>query len=216
MRYAAGAALVALLALTTPDSAFAQTEFQFAGVWSGSFEDQSRPQRDPATRGNTGVAFGLSEGSGRDRMIAGLDRYECDGDLRLEFRGPNDNLRGQGEIDQECRAARSGIWRMPTETLVFDDDEFEYEDEGEGEEKKLKFSFDLRARTLPSNISDPIFDSNELIECEADGAYKPDDEIFEGRYTCRQPIRQAQAGRRTMAMNIRGDFELRRGDQEGG
>jgi len=213
MRYAVGIAAVALFALAAPQDGVAQTEFVFSGVWSGEFEDESRPQRDPATRGNTGAAFGLGEGSGRDRLISGTERYECNGVMTLELRGPNDNLRGRGSLDQDCRAARSGLWKIPLETITMED--FEYEDEGEGREKKLKFRFEMRSRSLPSDSFDPIYDGNELVRCNAEGAFKSGDDVFEGRYRCRQDVQQAQTGRRTIAIAIEGEFELKRADEAG-
>lgn len=211
---------VLLGAMTAPVAVRAQQDFQFRGVWIGHFEDKSEPERDLATRGNTGIAFGLSEGGGRDRAIAGDGKFECEGQWTFTFRGPNEDLRGRGEAEQTCKAMRTGTWQIPMETMSLY--KFEYKDKGEGKDKELRFEFEQRARPGP-NISTGnartsgslIDDSNELIRCAAFGKYKPKDDVFEGKYTCRQEIRRAQSGRRTMAITTRGDFELKRGNSSG-
>jgi len=197
------AALFLILGLAArPADISAQQEFQFHGVWVGDFEDRTEPERDMATRG--GASLGGGSGAGRDRMIAGRGQYRCDGEMRLDLRGPNDNLRGTGELDQQCKAARSGLWQIPTEVIGLSD--FEFEDEGEGREKKLEFRFEVRYRTPPGQTA-----SNELIRCDAEGEYKPDDDAFEGEYDCRHVTRMQQAsGRETFAIRIRGDFKLTR------
>jgi hypothetical protein len=201
--------------LAAPTSVSAQQDFQFRGVWIGDFQDKSEPERDMATRGNTGVAFGMSDGGGRDRAIQGDGKFECEGQWTLTFRGPNEDLRARGEAEQTCKSVRSATWKIPTETLTMA--EFEYRDKGEGKDKELRFEFELRARPSPNTSRSSgssgslIDDSNELIRCNASGKYKPKDDVFEGNYSCRQEVRRAQAGRRTMAFKINGDFELRRG-----
>jgi hypothetical protein len=205
--------------LVAPNAVRAQQDFEFRGIWIGEFEDKSEPERDIATRGNTGAAFGLSDGGGRDRAILGDGRFECEGQWTLTFRGPNDELRGRGDAQQTCKAVRNGTWRIPTETM--DLYAFEYANKGEGKEKELRFEFEQRARPGPNTSSGAgrgisgslIDDSNELIRCAAVGRYKPSDDVFEGTYTCRQDIRRAQAGRsrRTMAITTRGEFKLKRG-----
>jgi len=56
---------------------------------------------------------------------------------------------------------------------------------------------------------------NELVRCNAEGAFKSGDDVFEGRYRCRQDVQQAQTGRRTIAIAIEGEFELKRADEAG-
>jgi hypothetical protein len=207
---------LALGAMMAPGAALAQQDFEFRGDWIGEFRDKSEPERDLATRGNTGVAFGLSDGGGRDRAIAGDGRFECEGEWTLTFRGPNDRLRGRGEARQTCKAVRSGTWQIPPESMTLD--EFDFRDKGEGKEKELRFEFEQRARPGPNTSRSSgasgslIDDSNELIRCEAVGKYKPKDDVFKGTYSCRQEIRRAQSGRRTMAITTRGDFEMKRGE----
>lgn len=192
---------------TAPGAAVAQDDFAFRGNWVGEFEDKSEPEVDLANRG--GASFGGASGGGRDRAINGRGRMECDGELRLSFRGPNEALTGRGELEQTCKAARAGTWKIPRETIALST--FEYKDKGEGKDKELRFQFEMRSRTGPSSTA-----SNELIRCEARGKFKPKDRVFEGSYSCRHEARQRQSGQRDMATRISGKFKVARESSGGG
>jgi hypothetical protein len=169
-----------------------EPDFVFSGVWIGEFDDKTEPERDMAT---TGV---------RDRTIVGDGRSKCEGAMSLTFQGANNNLSGAGEVVQTCEAMRSGSWQIPREALEMSD--FEFKDKGEGKDKELRFQFNIRARVAPGSTG-----ANELVRCEAKGKYKPKDDVFEGSYSCRHELRVRQSGQRTMAIRIRGEFELTRG-----
>ena len=170
----------------------AQDEFRFAGTWVGEFEEETEPERDLADRGR------------RDRAIAGDDQYECEGTWVIQMRGPNDNLRMEGMVEQQCRARRSGLRQVPPNPIVFRD--IEFEDEGEGEEKKLKFQMDL---------IDAKTDDSATIRCQGEMEYKPDDDKIEGDYQCRHTLR-LRTSSRDLALRIRGEFELVRQGTETG
>jgi hypothetical protein len=191
--------LFAIIAFST--GIHAQEDFAFRGNWAGAFTDKTEPEYDLATRG--GASFGGASAGGRDRLIAGIGRSECEGELSLALRGRNEKLSGRGEVEQTCKAQRAGTWKVPTETLALS--AFEFRDKGEGKDKELRFQFEIRSRTGPSSTA-----SNEIVRCEAKGKYKPKKEVFEGSYSCRHEFRQRRSGQRGMATQIRGKFELTR------
>jgi hypothetical protein len=195
------AAVWTIALMTSPAGLHAQQDFAFRGNWAGTFQDKTEPEYDLATRG--GSSFGGASAGGRDRAISGRGRSECEGDMRLALRGPNQGLSGRGDVEQTCKSARGGTWKIPMETITLSN--FEYADKGEGKDKELRFQFQIRSRTGPSSTA-----SNELVRCEGVGKFKPKKEIFEGSYKCRHEQRQRRSGQRLMATQIRGKFKLAR------
>lgn len=195
------AALLAglLLAPLSSPSPLAAQEFQWAGTWKGEFKASTKPDRDPAQRGNSGSLANLSSfgnASGRDRLIEGAAETKCEGTWTLTIEGRDEDLEGAGVIDQVCQVQRQGTQKPPPERFFLED--IKIKDKGEGKDKEIQFSY----RTA----------LDRATLCRARGKFKPKDEVFEGRYDCRQELRPSDRdGGRTLTISTRGEFKLTRG-----